>query len=447
LQEKNSHILIDGINKLPEHKAPDELWDNIETMILTVPADILPIHKPTDTTWNAIESGIDQGSFLRKITYRSIAIALLMLLLGGASIIYFNGDYFNSPKPAKKSNFGIVTTDEQKNTKKEEIIIVDKKIIDVDNSNNIIDEADVLSVVLQKEQIEYESILNTSNSATIWKVYKEATVTPLSPITKMSLTDQYKFSPLQNENNVTKRDPFQDCNFQRPEQNFYIGPGLEYQHTINSITPENTTIKYWYSADLRVMYQRNRFFIETGLGISFSKDKVGFTYDYLTNELVNTYEYVDSVYYDPITGTTEYFTTTVEVYDSIAYSQQSSTEISYTYLQIPLEVGYEVWKVNEFSLSIKAGITYFKELSAKEIQPNLFHENSRITSINTSSIIRNKDLFRVSGGVGLRWNLNRKMNLLLNPSFNYFLVDIYDNADNRDKPIGVGIRFGLYYKF
>ena len=445
MQENNRHILIDGINKLPGHKAPKGLWDNIETMILSVPVDVLPVHKPSVATWSAIEAGISKSSFFRKTTYRSLAIALLILLLGGAATIYFNGKYFNNPKPAEKSDFGIITKDEQENIKSEEIIVIDDKSVD-GTINNIPDEAGVLTVVVHEQEIKPESNVSENNNVTVWKFHKEMTVTPLSHITKMSVTDQHKLPLMQNDNNANKRDPFQDCNFQLPEQNFYIGPGLEYQYFLNSITPENTKLKYWYSADLRVMYQRNRFFIETGLGISFSKDKVGFTYDYLTNEIVSTYEYVDSVYYDPITGTTEYYTTTVEVYDSIEYSQQSSSETSYTYLQIPLEIGYEVWKLNKFSLSIKAGITYFKELTAKEVQPNLFHENSRITSVNTSNIIRNKELFRVSGGIGLRWEFNRKMNIILNPSFNYFLNYIYQNLENKEKPVGMGIRFGLYYK-
>lgn len=458
MQEKNRHILIDGINKLPEHKAPDELWNNIETMILSVQTDILPIHKPAEATWSAIEAGINQNIFLQKTTYKSLAIMLLILLLGSAATIYFSGNYFTSPAPAEKSNLGIVTTNEQGNSKQEDSLPIADKSIDIieDISIEVPVEAREPTSVQTRKTNEYKSNINSSNKTAL-QFHNDLNITVLKPIeTTGYITNQQnillnnnslnKIPPDQSYHNTSKHDPFQDCNFQHIEQNYHVGPGFEYQYFLNSVVPENTKLEYWYSADIRIQYQRNRFLVETGIGISFSKDNIDFTYDYLTNELVNTYEYVDSVYYDPITGTTEYYTTTVEVYDSIPYSTKSSSETSYTYLQIPLDFGYEVWRVKKFSLSIKAGITYFKELTAKETQPNLYHENSRITSINTSNISRNKELFRISGGIGFNWNLNSKIKFTLNPTFNYFLNQIYDNEDNITKPIAGGMRFGFYYK-
>ncbi len=445
--------------KLPEHRAPAGLWNNIESLMFSVPTEILPVHKPSKATWSAIEAGIGRGTFFEKTVYRYIAITLLVFLIGGAAITYFNSNYFISHPTPEKSNFGILTTNEQENSNQEDKLFNNEKSIDViEDISSIVPVEAYESYNYQPEKrVEKESVYKDNIDETTLQFQKHLNITALKPIETGFIINQQNISPnnislnnispLQDNNEAIKRDPFQDCNFQRPEQNFYIGPGFEYQYFLNSIEPENTEMKYWFTADLRVLFQRNRFFIETGLGISFSKDKIDFTYDYLTNELVSTYEYVDSVHYDPITGTTEYYTTTVEVYDSIPYSTQSSSETGYTYLQVPLEVGYEVLKVKKFSLSIKAGITYFKELTAKEVQPNLFHENSRITSINTSNISRNKELFRISGGIGLNWNLKRKMKFILNPSFNYFLNQIYDNEDNIDNPIAGGIRFGFYIKF
>ena len=53
----------------------------------------------------------------------------------------------------------------------------------------------------------------------------------------------------------------------------------------------------------------------------------------------------------------------------------------------------------------------------------------------------------MSGGLEFRWGINSKLRFTTKPTFNYFFNQIYDNEDNRENPIALGIRFGLYYKF
>ncbi len=131
MQEKNRHILIKGIKDMPEHEPPFGLWENIEIMMLRVPVDILPVHKLPASAWTAIEAGIGRSSFSRKSFYRIISIALLIFLLGGAAIIYFNGNNFITPKHPEKLDSG-PTIIMQEDIKKEETKISeeDKSIQD-----------------------------------------------------------------------------------------------------------------------------------------------------------------------------------------------------------------------------------------------------------------------------------------------------------------------------
>jgi hypothetical protein len=450
MQEKNRHILINGIKDLPEHKAPAALWENIETMMFSVPADLLPVHKPFASTWTAIEEGIGRNIYSQKLLYRSLFLTLLVLILGGAAIIYFNGNNFTSQKHPEKSNFGNIITKQEEIRKQENIINDEEKGVQATkNSLNIVPpEVEESNNYLPKKQLKKESLIKNNSNKTIVQFPKDINLTTLKPIDVRSITNQQKKEAggLSNDNTGINDDPFQDCNFHRPEQKFYISPGYEYQHFLNSIEPENAKMKYWYSVDLSILFQKNRFSIETGLGIGFSKDKIDFSYNYLTNELIHTYEYVDSVYYDPVTGTTQYFTTTVDVYDSIPYSKQSSVENKYVYLQVPLEFGFEILKNKKYSLCIKAGITYFSEINRKETYPVIYHESSRITSYKSYDIIRKKEFLRMSGGLEFIWGINSKLRFTTKPTFNYFLNQIYDNEDNREKPIAMGIKFGLYYK-
>ncbi len=459
MQEKNRHILIKGIKDMPEYKAPSGLWENIETMMLSVPADLLPVHKPSASAWTAIEAGIGRSSFFGKSFYRITFIALLVFLFGGAAIIYFNGNNFATTKHPEKSNSGKTTTI-QEDIKKEKNNISDEEKSIQDTKNSLIikpSQGEESHNYSQKKQAKKESVVKNNTDKTISQFNRDFDLIILKPINAGFITNQQEKEAgglslnnsyyIHNDNTAINDDPFQDCNFHRPEQKFYIGTGFEYQHFLNSVMPENAKLKYWYSVDLSVLFHRDRFSVETGLGIGFSKDKIDFSYNYLTNELIHTYVYVDSVYYDPETGTTQYFTTTVDVYDSIPYSKQSSVEKKYVYLQIPLELGYEILKNKKYSLCIKAGITYFTEINRKDIYPDIYHENSRITSNNSYEIIRKKEFLRMSGGLEFRWGINSKLRFTTKPTFNYFLNQIYDNEDNRENPIALGIRFGLYYKF
>ena len=110
MQEKNRHILIKGIKDMPEHGPPFGLWEDIEIMMLPVPVEMLPVHELPASAWTAIEAGIGRSSFSRKSFYRIISIALLIFLLGGAAIIYFNGNNFITPKHPEKLDSGMAIT-------------------------------------------------------------------------------------------------------------------------------------------------------------------------------------------------------------------------------------------------------------------------------------------------------------------------------------------------
>ncbi|MFK5854632.1 MAG: hypothetical protein QM503_00785 [Bacteroidota bacterium] len=452
MNEHNQHILIDAISKLPEHKAPEGIWDNIEFAMLGINSKILPIHKPVASTWVEIESELAQKSIFNKNMYRILTISFLLLILGGIFFTYFKGNYNSKPAPNSNSSIGIIDSKPKANEKQE------NSINEATNSAENHMDSEV-SIPLTKtkpksDNIEATKKGSTTNGTMISRemIIITKLVSSQSNLIRSEGTDKFMYSimsnskALSNSSDAIDNDPFQDCNFQRPEQNFYIGVGAEYQYFLNEVEPENAKINYWFATDLRVEYKRNRFFIETGIGISFSKDNIDYTYDYITNELVSTYEYVDSVHYDPATGTTEYFTTTVNVYDSIPYSTQSSYDVTYNYIQIPLNFGFDVLKTDKFTIDISVGMTYYKELSIKKAFPSLSLENSRITSINISNATRNNQLYRINGGLGFNWDINRKIRLAINTSVNYFLEPIYKNMETKNNPISVGMRGGLYYK-
>lgn len=466
MQEINRNILFSGIYDLPEHKTPPELWKNIEIMMLDVPASILPVHMPSSKSWSAIEVGLGSKAPLRKPAYIALVVLLLAILFGVTADRFINNGGFSGRDRIENSNI-------------QEAVSAQKPLIVNDNITTAGDDMQSAShAIIPEPSHEDETILISDHSKqeninkNIRKDVSENSVgndvlqetlsenPPLFFMKSLSIdristnmqNPESRIPPGLSENAnpseaVLKYDQFRDCNYRGTEHIFGLNPGVEYQYLLNSGIPENANNKYWYAFDLRLYYQVNRFSIETGLGIGFSKDNLNFSYNYLTNEIIDSYVYVDSAYYDPITGTTQYYTTIVDVYDSVPYSAKSFVEKKYTYLQLPLEFGYEIIKRKKFALSIKAGITYYKEIDRKEIYPVIYQENSRITSLGSNNCERREEFFSLLGGLEFRWNMSDKFQFNAEPSYRYFLNQIYLVDDNNKGPMSIGLRLGLRYKF
>ncbi|NQU33386.1 MAG: hypothetical protein HQ521_09145 [Bacteroidetes bacterium] len=454
MKEINRHILINGLSDLPEHKAPFVIWENIDAMMFSIPIQALPVHKPPTTIWAAIETGISGSMFSRKLIIRSVIILLLLLIAGGTNHYIGNHSNNNNIKneiPSEQSSIipstYIEDSDNTEFTKIEE-----------NNYSKTITNPNIENKLLPESSISDNSILNNeleNNNEIVSSIESRLLLSQkaLLPKNFSKALNNYMESLIPVNNNLSDYEGNmpniipQYCDFNQVEKSIVFGPGIDYQYFLSSSIPENTTMKYWVSGDFRARFQRERLTIETGIGISFSEDKAKFNYDYLTNELVDTYEYVDSVHFDPITGTTEYFTTTVEVYDSIPHISNSSVVMQYTYLQIPLIIGYNILNTNTLCINIHAGIVYNSEINSKETLPTIYHENSRITSIGSNNTQRNKQLLNITGGIGFDWRTSKNFIFSLSPSFNYYTNHIYQNSNSLKQPISIGIRLGLYYKF
>lgn len=486
MREINRHILINGLANLPVQKAPERIWENIDAMITTFPTEILPVHKPPTSSWLAIKAGIRSSTFHKRMVDRSIAVIFLLLIIGG-SIYYFNGkNNFQHDETKVHSTIissedvSLTTTDKNyiaKNDNKasQNSIHVGDNIIESETNTLNFNSTKSITLTVNNVHTDIEGVSENNNVSAIngkvictqkgelivgQSVEENEKMKPviiqnsLIPIHAISISANY--SNLDDYyNNLSDNDRkkitgkhgnnFQYCDFNRIEKCVLLGAGIGYQYFPESSIPENTKIKYWLSGDFRVRFKRERLFFETGIGFAFSADKSNFSYNYLTNEMVDTYEYVDSVHYDPITGTTEYFTTTVEVFDSIPHSSTSSVEKDYTYLQFPLLIGYDIIESNSFCLNINVGVVYTVEISSIENIPTLYHENSRITSVQPNYILRNDQLINISGGIGVDWHMSNKLLLNLNSSFNYYFNSIHKNTNNLNN-ISTGMRLGLLYK-
>ena len=451
MQENGRHILLRGLNELPLHKASPGLWERIEVMKLDVPTDLLPVHKPDASSWDAVLAGIARKTIPLRKVYLSMALLAIILLGGGIGYYqYLN----NSPEnPATANNAKAIPV---KGDEDDEITVTHFQN-DVPDKVSVDDNREaVIEPVNEAGETAKEDDINTKRVSTIpapetkdisiqgYEQFYLAILNKKDP-GYLSITQTMHNQPSNAKR--TKRDPSFDCGYNRNEHSFFISPGFEFQALLNSGMPANTTSKYWYTFDLRIMYKLNRFRIEAGLGAGMAKDNTQVGYSYLSNEIIYSYVYVDSIYYDTVTGTTQFFTTTVDVYDSVPHSGTMSIQKKYSYLSIPVDIGIDIIQKRKFSMGISAGITYYHEMNYKEVYPVINHENSRITSVKTDDCFRRKEFFRLSGSIDFSYILNDRLQLSARPGFQYFINGIYENSDNLNDIRGVGIRLGIVYKF
>lgn len=198
-----------------------------------------------------------------------------------------------------------------------------------------------------------------------------------------------------------------------------------------------------YSLDVNAFYKFSGYFLQSGLGVSWTSDEGNCEIDY--NEYLGAYEDVYNVTFDTIGNelTPVYHTETVKVYDSISRVSIMPTKNHYTYLQIPLLFGYGN-ESRRFGWFVKGGpslaIMVHKDLSSNNMsaaEDKILHIENEIPSrINTNW------QFIFAGGVS--YKLSNHLSLTAEPVFRYYFNSTYEKTKlNLKNPYSLGLRIGF----
>jgi len=412
---------------LPTYKAPASIWENIEISLFSVNRSILPSHQPPAGLWGSIE----KSYLARKRYYRAALILLLALLLSvpGYYVIH-SGKTSQSgqdaDKQAEKAVYGDTETSEIYQGKRSDELIL--KPIQIKKIDLINGELTIQPVVKQNEKSTFS--IDNDRSVDLLS-YLPGLTSPLNIDHKPSLLhkdDIYECSPFTGSGEI------------------YMGVSYEYQYFFNGNSYLDTEQLYWQSAVFSTRFVFNKVFLEPGVGLTISKDKINWEYDYLQNELINTYEYVDSVHYDPVTGETIYYTTTVEVYDSVSYTRSMTDKHTSYYLRAPLFVGIGLTKSRNFCTKLSAGIVYNILLNNSAKAEIIYDDpNGRVTAIHYDHSLRVTNSFNISLRMNFEWQINSRLVFSIYPSANYYLNQVYKGREGQ-LPVTLGLGAGLYFK-
>lgn len=450
--KNNDHILANSINDLPVYEPDESVIDKLENTLFQFPVVDMPEYAPSDNLWNDIETTltkIDKKPMFKRNTGLAL-IVLLLTLVTGYQI------YNANSVPNELADISKLTS-----------------LTDSENGNKYHNPTKATKAILHQGNSETtETILYHNNTeptinifATDPEKYNTYKAKSNIPSSIKSITQQLQFvnrmEPRKTVEDITQADYPEaitksefnrikndlDCSEFTGSSGYYsigLSGGYNIYNNVGEATSENNIASS--SVMLNLSYNNNRMYYTTGIGIAFSTDYSKLEYSYLKNELINTYENVDSMYYDPITGTTEFFTVIVEVYDSIEYQKQEEVKTKYNYIQIPVSIGYKFINKHAYSVGIEAGVTYIFMQNKKEYYPSLQTEGSRLLSIDYVSPERRKNFFRFDMQLDLDIKLTPKLHTIVSPSINFYSSSVY-NDDAGSTPYSIGLKAGIFFNF
>jgi len=201
-----------------------------------------------------------------------------------------------------------------------------------------------------------------------------------------------------------------------------------------------------YTFDVTGKWLKNEFFVESGLGVSFSSDDGRYAIDY--EKFLGTYDDVYNVTFDTTPGgdiVPIYHTNIVDVYDSISKFKIEQTKNKYTYLQIPVYIGFQK-QVNRFGWFIKGGPIL--SILIHENIPTPDAGNDKIIDVDQQMPSRINTNWQLAFSAGLNYQLSDKVSIAIEPIFKYYLNSQYQRKYITTRhPYSVGLRTGLLFNF
>ncbi len=444
MQELNRDILINGIQGLPHRKAPEGLWHAIENDLPAYPVQDLPVHTAPAEAWEGVVSMLDRKWSRKRILWWMVPFLIIFM---GSAVVY--NSFVEKESQVTGGRL-------QENVKMTEPGVVSEE----PEQEKPDEEKELLMAVATREKEQPEKDLAAFQQpdrkddlkASVYEIPPASwTVNPMKSLFIKNLAEKNSSEilsgneiPFEEESpGPSWNDIHLDCNFNAPDQSIYTGLSLEYQQFLKGRKWEGTRLRSWLSVDATIGYRIDRFVAESGLGVAFSGDLTKIDYSYRQYELVDTYVYVDSIHIDPITGVVQYYTTTVNVYDSVDHISEAEIKTRYKYVQIPLMLGYEVIRADRWMLDVKAGGAFIAQISRKDKNAMPGHGEARIIVNDPFMQYRKKNFFRLTGSARFFWWLDKNLRCFAEQSIHYYPKPFYSGQ----KPVSTGVRVGVIYNF
>ncbi len=465
--EKNRDILTNALNKMSVRSPKPANWDHISDNLdqletsnfVSKHKDKLPEYKAPADAWSGITKGMPHSfsSFLGSGMGKFISTMLLLGVLAGVYLIYTLATNNETEKQIQVSDLtesanisDLSELDQVFNQ------IEPKQVTDLPESKqpNLVEESDINSPQEENLLNNYLSKESKANNTTsleedifTLRIQSDESVNKLNtiPPKQLSTSSHDAEKPLMRKSiNVAFNDP----DYYLKDYSSKFSVGLFYSYNLfQKINYEGMNIPNHHSSfGLDLTYETHHWFFNIGLGYSNWNEKGNYIVDYNQMQMIYSYNYVDSVFVNPSNGQISYYTTGVEIFDSV--QEQKSDQISYKYqiLQIPVLIGYKFIDHSKFKLALLGGAGFDFNISGKQIAPAFNEENAEITRITNNIIYRTKINWRLIFGLNIDYKIVERWSLYAEPSYQQYMTPLY--SPNEIKSTGMfTIKLGIKYSF
>ena len=214
------------------------------------------------------------------------------------------------------------------------------------------------------------------------------------------------------------------------------------------VYPSDNQLKnYSYSLDINASYKLGSYFLQSGFGFARNHEQGDSRIDY--NKYIGSYEDVYNVTFDTTsTGIVPvYETETVFIYDSISHVNISSTKRYYTYLQIPIFIGYGA-ESKRFGWFVKGGPSLSFLVHEDIPESGMSADEAKILNIENELPGRISTTWQFILSAGATYKLGPRLSFSMEPMFRYYVKSVYEQDKlNTKHPYSIGLRTGFLLNF
>ncbi len=200
---------------------------------------------------------------------------------------------------------------------------------------------------------------------------------------------------------------------------------------------------------LEFYYNKSDLVLRGGVHLARYGDKGLYNLNYERVDSLGYIYTVESFTVDPNNPDSIIFKMDVEgVYDSVQVSEKRSTDAYYSYLRVPVMVGYTIAEKDNFSLDLTGGPVFNLLVKSHNPRPT-FPEGENIykKEVEDQSNPWIKSNIQLRAALSMHYRFSNHLRFTFEPTYNYYLNPIYSRATNhREQPFAIGARLGLLYK-
>jgi Outer membrane protein beta-barrel domain len=274
--------------------------------------------------------------------------------------------------------------------------------------------------------------------------YKLNYLSPLTVASLLPVTEEDTMLRIQNLNGilnvplVTKTEIPKFFTY-----NIGVSPELSLYRNNGQYSESNLWLK------TGLTYHIGKFSLQTGVGLGYVFDQANYRVRYKSKDSIGYFTDIISFIITP--GNNIIYTTKdIAVYDSIEHVADNRAISRYTYLQIPLLLGYEVFESDRWSIGIKAGPAISFLIASKEAAPFIDYPNAQLIRVENNSFSRVKMNWELQAALDIEYRLTKNFSIYADPSYNHYFkpFETQESATSKAKdPYSIGIELGIRVNF